>query len=142
MHGSACVFQFDNASNQSAYLSAFDSTQAKWVALTGKVFAPSVLNASNNGFTTLNQYHMSLNFLSGSNTYSITYGAIGGSTTTLNSLAYFRNATTGAGLKGAQFYANDNGYALDNVVAVPEPGAWALLGFGLATIVVFRRRKN
>ena len=136
-------FQFDNASNQSAYLSAF-SAGTGWVALTGKVFAPSVLNANNNGFTTLNQYHLSLDYSSGSNTYSITYGAVGGSTTTLSSLGYFRNAATGAGLKGLQFYANDNGYALDNVVAsaVPEPGTWALLGFGLATVVMFRRRKS
>lgn len=135
-------FQFDNASNQNAYLSAF-SAGTGWVALTGKVFAPSVLNANSNGFTTLNQYHLSLDFSSVSNTYSITYGAVGGSTTTLSSLSNFRNATSGAGLKGLQFYANDNGYALDNVVAaVPEPGTWALLGFGLATVVVFRRRKN
>ncbi len=139
----ALRFQFDSASSQSAYLSAF-SAGTGWVALTGKVFAPSVLNANNNGFTTLNQYHLSLDYSNGSNTYSITYGAVGGSTTTLSSLGYFRNAASGAGLKGLQFYSNDNGFALDNVVvsAVPEPGTWALLGFGLATVVVFRRRKS
>ena len=32
-------------------------------------------------------------------------------------------------------------YALDNLVTVPEPGTWALLGLGLAGLGVFSRRR-
>jgi len=33
-------------------------------------------------------------------------------------------------------------YALDNLVTVPEPGTWALLGLGLAGLGVFSRRRR
>jgi len=37
--------------------------------------------------------------------------------------------------------ANLANYALDNLVTVPEPGTWALLGLGLAGLGVFSRRR-
>lgn len=102
-----------NASTQSYSLAVFDGSE--WQTLTDPIFTPSVLNSGNATFSSVSQYQLKITYNDASNTYSISYGTAGGPVTTLSALSYFRNPTTHDGLKGLQFYSNDNGFALDNV---------------------------
>ncbi|CAM3100897.1 hypothetical protein [Rariglobus hedericola] len=134
--------QTNNASNQPFSLSA--NTGSGWQSLTGAIFTASVLNSGNTTFSSVSKYQLNIAFDDASNTYSIGYGAAGGSLTTLSSLAYFRNATTHDGLKGLQLYSNDGGFAVDNVVAtaIPEPSTYALAASACAMIAVMGRRRR
>ena len=111
--------QTNNASNQPFSLSVLNGDS--WESLTEAVFVPSVLNDDNKSYASVSQYQMSLTFNDTDNTYSISYGPVGGKTTTLKPLAYFRNPTEHSGLKGLQFYSNDNGFALANVQVSAAP---------------------
>lgn len=131
-----------NTSTQSYSLAINDGTA--WQTVTSTVFTPSVLDSGNATYSSVNQYQLTLTFNDASNTYSIGYGTVGGSVTTLSNLSYFRNATTHDGLKGLQFYANQNGYGLDNVVvtAIPEPSTYALAASACALMGVMIRRRR
>ena len=135
-------FETANSSTQPFSLSA--NTGSGWQSLTSAIFTPSALNAGNATFSSVSQYQLNITYNDASNTYSIGYGAAGGSLTTLSSLAYFRNATTHDGLQGLQFYSNDGGFALDNVVvsAIPEPSTYALAASACAMMAVMIRRRR
>lgn len=95
--------------------------QDDWEKLTESVFAPSILNDENTALTEAHQYRLTLSYNDAKNTYSITFGPVGGKMTTLEDLAVFRNATDNGGLTGIQFYSNHNGFALNDVRVTESP---------------------
>ncbi len=63
------------------------------------------------------KYEFALNYFPDSNTYSISYGPVGGTLFNTGTLAHFRNPTNPAfsGFSSVQFYSYVNGAALDDV---------------------------
>lgn len=106
--------QTNKASAMPFSIAALDGTE--WRSLTEAVITPSVLNDDRGAFATASVYEMAVSYAASSNTYSISYGPAGGKMKEISSLGYFRNPTDKNGLAGLQFYSNDNGFALDDVV--------------------------
>jgi hypothetical protein len=119
-----------------------------WVNLALNAFDVSVFNAEGNGFDTLNAYNLTIDFhLSDATpTYSITYGLVGSSQTTITDLSSFSvTPTTGVALTSVLFNGGSSAanYAVDNVdvSAIPEPSASFMLIGVLALALVLRRRR-
>lgn len=118
-----------------------------WVDLATDAFSSSVYSGVSNIFTTLNAYNfsLSLDMTASTPTYSISYGLVGSSLTTITKNV-FASAVDGTALYNVDFVGSGSsvGYAIDNVVldSVPEPSARLLLGLsivGFASSLLRRR---
>lgn len=110
--------QTNKASVMPFSIAAFDGSE--WRNLTEAVIAPSILSDDQSSFASASVYEMAVSYSASSNTYSISYGPVGGKMKEISSLSFFRNPTTKGGLVGLQFYSNDNGFALDDVVVTKK----------------------
>ncbi len=118
-----------------------------WTSLAADAFQASTYNSSSNSFSVLNAYNFSLTLSLGTtSSYSITYGLVDGTTTTINNIAAFQTAYTvgGTGATGISLMGSSSStsFALDNLNVVPEPGPVALLGMGILLIVSIQSRKR
>ncbi len=110
--------QTNKASAMPFSIAALDG--AEWQNVTEPVLTPSVLSDDRSTFASASVYEMAVSYSASSNTYSISYGPAGGKMKEIPSLGYFRNPTDKNGLIGLQFYSNDNGFALDDVVVTKK----------------------
>lgn len=129
--------------NANLTLQAFNGSS--WVSLSAvEAFLPSVFNSAQTGFDTLNAYNFSVDvdLASVTPSYSITYGLVGGETTTLSGLTAFATTPTlGAVIERLDFTSGSSAgkFAVDNVAVIPEPGTVALLGSALLGVMLVRR---
>lgn len=110
--------QTNKASEMPFSIAAFDGSE--WRTLTEAVITPSILSDDQRSLASASVYEMAVSYSASSNTYSISYGPMGGKMKEISSLSFFRNPTTKDGLVGLQFYSNDNGFALDDVVVTKK----------------------
>ncbi len=110
--------QTNKASAMPFGIAALDGTE--WRNLTEAVITPSVLSGDRTAFASVSVYEMAVSYSASSNTYSISYGPAGGKMKEIPSLSYFRNPSDKNGLTGLQFYSNDNGFALDDVIVTKK----------------------
>lgn len=121
---------------------------SSWVTPSGATaVAGSAYDYATSTFTSgPSVYSFVLDYSASTNTYSVSYGLLGGTTTTTHAgLAIFRNPTNEEfeGLNTVRFYSYNNGFSLDNVslAAVPEPSAYATFtALGALALGVCRRR--
>lgn len=111
-----------------------------WVTIAANAFSTSVYSSSTNTFQTLNAYNLNVLYDSASNTYSVTYGLLGNTQTTLSGLNYYKAPNNGQSLALLNYWGDGGGdnysFALDNVtVTVPEPRSLALLAGGLLLLL-------
>lgn len=146
--GSVINFRAVEGSSGSGFvtLQAY-STSFGWVNLVQNLSASVYTGGSTNAFTTLNAYNIQLVVdFGGAPSYSLSYGLVGSSMTTLSNLTYFSatpvvgEALTSIGFSGANSASN---YGIDNVIAVsiPEPQTTALVCLSAMVFLVLRKRK-
>jgi hypothetical protein len=127
-------------------------------------FAPTSLTLSGNlsdGWTTiaLTNSGGEATLLTKSGALTLTLTGINDGTYSLTSATGFTGTFTSANVNGGGLATTDGGatftgtvggfnYTFTNandqliIVAIPEPATWALLAFGLTTVMVLRRRRN
>lgn len=98
-------------------LQAFNGS---WQTIAADAFDASVYVASSNSFTTLKIYNMSIAFDFSTDSYSVSYGLLDSTMTTLKNVNMFQNApgpTNGEQLTRLYFSGaySTSGYAIDNV---------------------------
>ncbi|SDT99029.1 PEP-CTERM protein-sorting domain-containing protein [Verrucomicrobium sp. GAS474] len=117
-----------------------------WVQLATGI-AASTYDTTTNTWTALNAYNFSLTTDFTTKTSTLTWGAVGGTQTSVAATFYPAESTTGY-LNGVGFGNNSTAaFAIDNVtvtaVAVPEPATNALLALGgLFFLALVRRNRR
>ncbi|GAT32218.1 PEP-CTERM protein-sorting domain-containing protein [Terrimicrobium sacchariphilum] len=128
-------------------LQVYDIAASGWSNLVQNLDASVYTGGSTNSFTTLNPYAFTLDVnLTGTPSWSLSYGAVGGSITTLSNKTIFSaNPTVGGALTQFGFAggASASNYGVDNITAisVPEPGTAVLALVGGFLLVAKLRRK-
>lgn len=130
-------------------LKAYNGTG--WTTLGANIFDASTYDSATGEWTTLNAYTLSFDITfgpSGESGYSVSYGVVGSSLTTLATADIFSTAPLDGGLTQIRFLNTASGAGrpsvIDNVslAAIPEPSSAALmLGAGILGLVVVRRRR-
>jgi hypothetical protein len=128
-------------------LQVFNVATSGWTNLVENLSASVYAGGATNSFTTLNPYALTLDVnLTGTPSWSLSYGAVGGSTTTLSNMTIFSaNPTVGGALTQFGFAggASASNYGVDNIsaISVPEPGTAMLALVGGFIFVAKLRRK-
>lgn len=128
-------------------LQVYDIAASGWSNLVQNLNASVYAGGTTNSFTTLNPYAFTLDVnLTGTPSWSLSYGAVGGSVTTLSNMTIFSaNPTVGGALTQFGFAggASASNYGVDNITAisVPEPGTAVLALLGGFLLVAKLRRK-
>ena len=106
-----------NASTGPFLASAFTNNSSA-VNLSGTALSGSTYNFLSNTFTSGPvKYDFVLNYFASNNTYTVSYGPVGGTLFSTGTLALFRNPTNPMfeGVRSVQFYSYLNGAALDDI---------------------------
>lgn len=128
-------------------LQVFNVATSGWSNLVQNLNASVYAGGATNSFTTLNPYALTLDVnLTGTPSWSLSYGVVGGSVTTLSNMTIFSaNPTVGGALTQFGFAggASASNYGVDNIsaIAVPEPGTAMLALLGGFILVAKLRRK-
>ena len=128
-------------------LQVYNIATTSWSNLVQNLNASVYTGGTTNSFTTLNPYAFTFDVdLTGTPSWSLSYGAVGGSVTTLSGMTIFSaNPTVGGALTQFGFAggASASNYGVDNIsaIAVPEPGTAILALAGGLILVANLRRK-
>jgi len=114
------TFQFSaqNVSTGPFTIAAFTSDTGASVVLPGAAITGSSYDFTAGAFTGEPvKYEFVLNYFAVTNTYSVSYGPVGGQLVSSGRVSYFRNPTnaTFGGVNSTMFYSYVNGFALDDV---------------------------
>ncbi|AHF89995.1 anchor protein [Opitutaceae bacterium TAV5] len=139
-------FDTRNAANGSEFQIYDKDNASLWVSAGVPNFTGSTYDPAGNTFTGKTEYQFSITYDSKKDTYSISYGIVGATLSTINT-GTFRHATTGAGLGTIRFASGGSGFALDNVVLttpIPEPATAAavILAAAFVATLVWRGRRQ
>lgn len=128
-------------------LQVYNIATTSWSNVVQNLNASVYTGGATNSFTTLNPYALTLDVsLTGTPSWSLSYGAVGGSVTTLSNMTIFSaNPTVGGALTQFGFAggASASNYGVDNIsaISVPEPGVAVLALVGGFLLVAKLRRK-
>lgn len=131
-------------SGSSMNIEARDGASATWISIADNVINTSSYDSTTNTFTTLNAYNIVLTYDAISNKYSISYGLVGSTLTTVSNLDYFIQPSNGSKNLVFASYSGvgDSGTyfaAVDNVaLAVPETNVAWLLFVGVGSLALSR----
>jgi len=147
--GSFLNFRTVRGSSGSGFLTlqVFNVATSSWTNLVQNLSASVYTGGATNTFTTLNPYQLTLDVnLTGTPSWSLSYGLVGGAVTTLSNMTIFSasptvgGALTQFGFNGGSSVSN---YGVDNIsaISVPEPGTSLLALVGGLILVAKLRRK-